>query len=547
MQDEQSQSNEHEQLNEYWDSQLERKIEPDNVCNTSSVVQTNKYPVPRSIIGTVERLDFPIDSLPVIVKDAVIDVENYVQAPTALIASCVLGVMSLVCQGVVKVRRDNALVSPISLILLAVAEPNERKSFVESFFTPPIIEWEKATQKVYAKKWHQYEAELIAFEAQKAKAEKVIKTSNGNDTELKELTRKLAKVLESEPAKPLTPKLLYADATKESLTKNLDEKYPCAGAISSEGGAVLGGASFTRDSVVSAFSFYNSIWSGETVSVSRSGDGDRVLDEVALMMSLAVQPEVLDQFLSKGGDMARGIGFIARSLLCYPESKQGDRPYRNAPKTFPAVDLLNNRMVSILDKLDKHICKGRLKRDVLSLSDDAKQIWENYYNKTEKDQRKGGQNEFIRDVAGKTADNASRIAGILHLIDFDNQKEGDKTISQSHMKSGADIAEYYLHEALNYLGMSDLPTEFKQAQEVSERLVAYCFKRQSNKKRIVDGLQWNEIARREIQRIVPRKISNLKTLVPILNELLDADHIIGEAETGKSIIYRINPRLVMAS
>lgn len=99
-----------EDLHDYWDiEQLDQEaVKDSNNDSNQPFIKTDQYPVPLPIIGEIKRVDFPINSLPPIIKDAVIAVERYVQAPTALIASCVLGVMSLVCQGVIKVRRNNA-------------------------------------------------------------------------------------------------------------------------------------------------------------------------------------------------------------------------------------------------------------------------------------------------------------------------------------------------------------------------------------------------------------------------------------------------------
>ena len=59
-----------------------------------------------------------------------------------------------------------------------VAEPNERKNAVETYFRPVIEKWEQTTQKIYALKHCDYESELIAYEAKRKTLEKDGSVSN---------------------------------------------------------------------------------------------------------------------------------------------------------------------------------------------------------------------------------------------------------------------------------------------------------------------------------------------------------------------------------
>jgi hypothetical protein len=65
---------------------------------------------------------YPLDALPVFLRDAVKEVQGFVQAPAALVACSALAALSLAAQGLVNVRRDAQLVGPVSLYLLSVAE-----------------------------------------------------------------------------------------------------------------------------------------------------------------------------------------------------------------------------------------------------------------------------------------------------------------------------------------------------------------------------------------------------------------------------------------
>jgi len=504
------------------------------------------YPVPLPLLGQTRKPDFPISALPAAIQSAVLEVHDYVQAPVALIASCVLGVLAAVSQGLILVRRDAELIGPVSLIVLSIAQPNERKSFVESFFTRAVKAWESEQRVEAAQALNDYKAALVAFEAIEAKLVKDLKSAEG-DAEVEQLQNDLATHLkEHRPIKPLSPRIIESDSTKEATIKHLSEKYPMSAIISAEGGTVLGGNSLNQSSIVGPLAFYNSLWSNESFSVNRSGEGETQLDNVALTMSIAVQPEVIEKFLDKGDQMARGIGFLARSLLCYPESTQGQRPYKEAPKGFPAVEVVNTTLGVLLRMLPEHIERGVLRRKVVNLSPEAKAVWIQYYNRTEAEQQQGLAFEFVRDVAGKSADNAARIAGLLHLVDSDNPYVIGDEISARHMESGADLAAYYLAEAKAYLATTDLPENIRLAQYMSERLASYLSRRKANPATIKGGLMWNEITKREFLRMGGAKLQKLPSINPLLDELTAASHItdVREGNRKSSIVLTINPRLV---
>jgi len=501
------------------------------------------FPPPIPLLGNHKKPEFPMESLPQCIRHAVEEVGDYVQAPIPLIVSCVLGIAASIAQGLIMVRRDSQLVSPVSLIVISIAEPNERKSFIESFFAPPIRYWEAEQAKLTAEAFNDYKAAMIAFDAIESRLTKDLKGADSHEVE--ELQRKLTDHLNNRPDKPLSPKLIQADSTKEASIKHLAEKYPMVGIISAEGGTVLGGNSLSQSSVVSPLAFFNSMWSNESYSVDRSGDGETRLANVSLTMSIAVQPDVVGKFLDKNDQMARGIGFFARSLLCYPESTQGKRLYREAPESFPAVDAMNETLSLLLRMLPERIEGRRLNRKQVILSAEAKEEWIDYYNKVEQAQLQGSAFEFVRDVAGKSADNATRIAAILHLIDSENPHVIGDEVSAEHMRSGAAIAGYYLKEALAYFSKTDQSELIQIAQMISEKLASYLIKRRNDPSEVKGQLRWNEITKRDIEKMLGRKRAKLNSINPLLDTLTEVNHLIDQHDGGRndSLVLVINPRL----
>ena len=58
--------------------------------------------------------EFPLSSLPPLIRDAVIEAQQITQAPLGLVAASALGAVSLVCQNLIDVCRLNTLRGPVS-------------------------------------------------------------------------------------------------------------------------------------------------------------------------------------------------------------------------------------------------------------------------------------------------------------------------------------------------------------------------------------------------------------------------------------------------
>jgi putative DNA primase/helicase len=89
----------------------------------------------------------------------------------------------------------------------------------------------------------------------------------------------------------------------------------------------------------------------------------------------------------------------------------------------------------------------------LCLSGAAKRDWISYHDDVEGEL--GGSGDFgnVQDFAAKTAENAARIAALLHI--FEHGPGGE--ISQNLMQAGAALASWHLFEAKRIIGATEAP------------------------------------------------------------------------------------------
>jgi hypothetical protein len=85
----------------------------------------------------------------------------------------------------------------------------------------------------------------------------------------------------------------------------------------------------------------------------------------------------------------------------------------------------------------------------LDLSDTARAAWVAFYNRIEAALGPDGALEGLRDVAGKAAENAARLAGVLTTI----EKPEASIVEGDAMAAGCELMLWYLTEALRLSGV----------------------------------------------------------------------------------------------
>ena len=115
--------------------------------------------------------------------------------------------------------------------------------------------------------------------------------------------------------------------------------------------------------------------------------------------------------------MFRGKGALARFLYCIPKSRLGTR--HDEPSNIP-VDISRQYYVGIQELLRVQRQVNETGQDVpriLTLDDDARQIWRLFLSEVEHMLGPNGELHYIQDWGGKLVGNSLRIAGLLHIVE----------------------------------------------------------------------------------------------------------------------------------
>lgn len=450
----------------------------DRNVNDDELVFDQEYLPLRPLVPNESPDPFPVGLLPAGIRAAVQEVIDVTQAPDALAATCALGVVSSIAQGLVDVARDPVLVGPTSLNTLAIAVSGERKTTVDNLLLRGMRRWQAEATEALKVEVQRHQGHMEAWAAQEAGIKDALKKAarDGEQRAVERLAQELTEHTMKRPRAPLVPKLLRQDDTPERLIHALNE-WPMASIISSEAGIIFGSHGMSDQVVMRNLAQANTLWDGGTVERGRVGTGDVSVSGVRVSMSLQLQPAVFKAFFEKSGGLARGIGYFARFLVCEPESTQGERFYAEPPATgLPGLEQFERRAYELLNLVTTRVVQaaGKLELDRICLNDDpeVKKLWRGYFDSVEEELGKGRDYYDIQDVAAKSAEQAARIWANLVVWEKATTPEARHAL----MLSAVEIARYYLNEFLRFSRTSAVPAVLQRALELEAWICTRCAK-----------------------------------------------------------------------
>jgi putative DNA primase/helicase len=486
-------------------------------------------PEPQPLIAPAkEPRPYPIDALPAGIRRAVMAYQVYGQQPVALVAGAALASLSLCAQGLVNVGRDAQLVGPISLNIITVATSGERKTSCDKRMCQAPRQWQADRRAAMAPYVQTARARIAAHTAQRDGLLAKIKTGagrkpGGNSADLDDLRRQLERLEAQAEGEPVLPALFHEDVTPEGLAQYIAMGWPSSSLWSDEAGLVIGAHGMSDDSVMRYLALLNRVWDGNSFERKRAAAKSFIIRGRRMTVSLMMQEVVLARLLTAGGGASRGLGFLARFLIAWPVSTMGTRLYRS---DFDAASMtpFDARLRELLDLPLPNVGQNlELVPPVLPLSAAARTAWIAFHDETE--QALGATGEFagVADFAAKTAENAARIAALIHV--FEQGPYGE--VSGAEMEAAAAIAAWHLFEAHRIIGVTDVSEPMADARLLLDWL-----------------LKQDELAvsPREILRSGPNRLRDKKRRDTALKSLVETHHVFEQTE-GEITLVVLNPVL----
>ncbi|MFC1393856.1 YfjI family protein [Acinetobacter junii] len=454
---------------------------------------------------------YPIDALPLLAKEAVLAISEYVQSPIAMTAQCVIGAMSHIAQAKVNAPdRFKAHGEPCSLFLLTEGQSGSRKSTSKNLADRAILEYERKQYEIYRTELEQWKSGQAG------------------------LPKKDREAYCAENPPPNDPSTLYSDITLESIAGLfIDGILQNASISSDEAGQFFGGHTMKADTRNQALGGYTKLFDDGYVERTRSKsnlNGSGRAHDVRVTFNLQGQREVLDNALKD--PVLRGQGFLPRFILTIPENLAGTRlqnaAYRNknANKDHRLIAYWT-RCESLLDSCPQVQTEHELHngRYVIPMNEEAIAIDTEFYNVIESLQRVGKRFEYLQAFASRASQLARRLATVFAYF------EGLQQIDGKTLQGACEVVKHSLNEWAMYAEI-EVKAE-SDAEKLIKWIVGKCVQQKT------DRLTYSYI-----QTSCPRPMQKNKNLLEmVIQQLEDSNHIKIES-LGRTRYVVINPLLL---
>jgi Protein of unknown function (DUF3987)/Primase C terminal 2 (PriCT-2) len=389
--------------------------------------------------------EYPAHALGKILGDAARVLHQYIKAPLPLCGQALLAAAAQAAQGHANVVMSGRRI-PLAVYALTIAESGERKTAVDEAATLPQRRREEELGVEHKTARLRFNN---ANEAYKRQKESILKNTPDS------LVEDQLNALPPPPLPPLDPVLLVEEPTYEGMVKLLETGQPTVGLFSNEGGRFIGGYALSKDHRIKTLSGLNSLWDGGPISRVRSGDGAVKLYGRRVSLHLMAQPKIAAKLLQDGE--VEDIGFLARCLVCWPESTIGtreyvDEDYRETPEIQKYMRVIDHLLAQDLPLKDsatggEYETRNTLQPRDIPVTPAGKKLYIKFYEYVEFRLGKDQQYADIRSFGSKAADMALRLAGTLALI----ENSQVASLEPHHVAQGIALMQFYLDEWLRLI------------------------------------------------------------------------------------------------
>lgn len=389
---------------------------------------------------------FPLNALPPLLRNTLLEVEQKIQSPIGLIASSMLSSMAIACQGAFNIRTPIGSVVPSSIFIITVAESGERKSTTDKYFTQPLRDFEEKRRKHHSEKLLSFKNQKRIWSINHQELEKSLrKRIRDGEIDTKDLSDQLECMLENQPIAPLQMRLLYSDATSEALLENLARLWPSGAIHSSEASTVMSGRTLHKLGPI------NELWDGDSyIPVDRKRSDSFELKNARLTISLMIQPQPFMEFLSKKKGHAIDIGLTSRFMITMPTSTQGYRKVEKQAEAFESnSDSAFNSFKHILEywlqKSEEQTLDG-VPHQEFTFNEDAGDEYLDILFQIENAIAPGGEFHQHSAIASKLGNNLARIAGLIQAFD-----DKDSAITIQSLSTASQILYWYTNQHVKFI------------------------------------------------------------------------------------------------
>lgn len=358
------------------------------------------------------ELDFGLDKLKAfpMMRGVVSRVSKELKVPVGMVVLVYLGVLSLVCQGLIDVKTPAGR-CPVSLIIKVIVDSGGRKTTVLNILASVIREFQIKAESDYLRALEVWRVADDVYQLKLKRLKRALANVELESLRHHELTDELSDLIRARPVKPKSFNLMFSKGSIEALVDSLYDGYSSVGLMSGEGGEVLNGG------VMRDYATVNETWSGQDIRSDTVKHGRRVIVSPRITMLILVQEDVLFKYISRRGDESKGSGLWARALINKPISLIGSRQLESFELNDIDLSQFEGRVKDLLDVAYGKFLVGDISRDLMEFTAGSKEVLVEIFNVIESAAADGGELERCRDHASKLVENISRVAAVVSFFE----------------------------------------------------------------------------------------------------------------------------------
>jgi 5S rRNA maturation endonuclease (ribonuclease M5) len=323
-----------------------------------------------------------------------------------LLALSALGTISAALGGRVQVKvKDGWEAENVCLYCLGLADSSARKTPALDAASAPMRDRIGQLREDHRAEVEQVEQEIRITEKELAAVENDVSRSKATKGDARAVLDTLLEL----KAQPGLPKAFVGDVTLEALGKVMGENGGRMALHESEAGffkACAGLYGNGRADITLVLKAY----SGTGHEIDRVGRGHSWMPRTALTLTLIIQPGVVEH-MEKDNPEFKSSGFLNRFLYALPSPMP--------PGAFDTPDVPLDVSLDYAQRIVRLVDDVWTNENIrtLTLTAQARKVFAEFYNQTEKDKADGGALHDVAEWAGKLCGQIIRLAACLSLYD----------------------------------------------------------------------------------------------------------------------------------
>lgn len=469
------------------------------------------------------------------------------RTPLDMPAMMALAALSAAVNGKFAVQLAPGFIEPVNVFTVVAAASGERKS-AQRPLRAPLVSWETENRQRCLAAYNAH-TDTLKDLAQTIHVLRERKRKGEGDTDLElELSNAYEMQAQMQLCAPPDGSLLAADATPEALAIKMHRAGGSLALITDEGGDFFQMLAGKYSDQGAALNIYLNGYDGDLFNRDRVTSKEPLrIERPCLTVGVMTQPETL-RSLMVGQSKARGL--VARFLFSVPRSLVGTRIGLTRD---PLPPRLQSEYGATLRRL-LDVPRAPTGYHVLTLSVEARRLYEDAYNTIERRQDPKGDLYKHRDWASKFSAKLGRLAALLHVASLLPRPQSTPTlfedralISAATMEKALGLSDYFIE---HYMRAFSAMTS-SSARDIALRIVEWmrrdvpAMPDTKSSPRRVDGVYRFVVS--EAHHAVARNGAREDALDPGLKYLIDKEYIrrvsVPRGKGRPPEVYEIRPDL----